>query len=162
MSTRWKEIEIDRPNLTGEIALWSPFAKALQNADLNVLTSGSLEAALKLREENRLEGMRLFFRRVWNACKDPDEFLDPNSLNLTVELDERVAEAKSEWRKIDQDLFKWFGAAGSALVAGAFANFLPAAGVAVVGGAFGLVDAHLKRTAFKERYPAAFFLDLKK
>lgn len=162
LGTRWKEIELDRPNLTGEMALWSPFAKALQNAELNILNSSSLEAALKLRNENRLEGMRLFFRRVWNACKNPDEFVDPNALNLTVELDDRVAEAKSEWRKIDQDLFKWFGVAGSALVAGAFANFLPAAGVAVIGGTVGLIDAQIKRSAFRERYPAAFFLDLKR
>lgn len=162
LDTRWKEIELDRPNLTGEIALWSPFAKALQNSELQILNSSSLEAALKLRNENRLEGMRLFFRRVWNACKDPNEFLDPNALNLTVELDERVAEAKSEWKKIDQDLFKWFGAAGTALVAGAFANFLPAALAAGVGGTFGMIDAQIKRSAFRERYPAAFFLDLKR
>lgn len=163
LPVRWKEIELDRPNLHQEMAIWSPFAKALQNAELSVLDSTSLEVALQLRTEGRLERMRLFFRKVWNSCKNPDDFGAVNSLNLDVELQERVSEARFEWDKIDQDLGKWFGLAGSAAVVAASSGFMPVAfGTAAVGGIASLVDAHLKRKSLKEKLPAAFFLGLKK
>ena len=163
LPVRWKEIELDRPNLSQDMAIWSPFAKALQNAELSVLNSTSLEIALKLRNEGRLERMRLFFRKVWNNCKNPDDFSAVNSLNLDVELQERVSEARYEWDKIDQDLTKWFGVTGSAVVVAASTGFIPAAlGAAAVGGVASLADAHFKRKSIQEKYPAAFFLGLKK
>jgi hypothetical protein len=105
--------------------------------------------------------MRLFFRKVWKSCREPDIFSEENAVNLSAELNEKIAEADSEWRKIDQDLLKWFGASGGALVSSGLVGFVPAASVAAVTGVTGLIQAHLKRAAFKERYPAGFFLGLR-
>jgi hypothetical protein len=164
LPTRWKEIELDRHNQADDLAIWSPFAKALQNADLKILNSTSLDAALMRRSENRLEGMRLFFRRVWNASKEPEDFSESNALNLAGELKDRIGEAKSEWEKIDQDLIKWVGggmSAMAAVVGSGMAGFVPVATAAAVGGITSLVDSHRRRVSLRERFPAAFFLGLK-
>jgi hypothetical protein len=158
---RWKEIELDRKSAGIDVAGWTPFAKALQNSDLKVLDNVSLNAALTLRQENRLEALRLFFRRVWESCRDPEEFSDANAANLTAELDEHVREANAEWAKIDQDLMKWFGAQGAAITSAGLIGFVPAATAAAITGAAGLIQAQLKRSAFKERFPASFFLTIK-
>lgn len=163
METRWKEIELDRPNMTGDLAAWTPFAKALQGAELRALDKTSLEAALTLRKENKLAGMRMFFRKVWRACSHPDEFASPNALNLATELNEKISEARSEWAKIDQEILKWFGTAGGAIAAASFAGFLPAAAAgsaAAISGVAALTSAHIGRRTFRERYPAGYFLRL--
>lgn len=163
MEPRWKEIELDRAAMTGNLAAWSPFAKALQSAQLRALDKTSLDAALTLRKENRLEGMRMFFRKIWKSCRDPHEFAEPNALNLVAELHEKISEARSEWSKIDQDILKWFGTAGGAIAAASFAGFLPAAAAgsaAAVSGIAALASARMGRRSFRERYPAGYFLRL--
>lgn len=163
--TYWKQIELDREKAGVNSAEWTPFAKALQNSELKVLNNVSLEAALTLRKENRLEALRLFFRRVWKNCRDPEIFSETNAANLTAELDERIREAKSEWNKIDHDLVQWFGAPVAAISSAGLTGFLPAA-PAIVGaaatGAVGLIQSALKRSSYKERFPAGFFLTIKK
>jgi hypothetical protein len=163
--TYWKQIELDRKKSGVNSTEWVPFSKALQNSELKIFNNVSLDAALKLRKDNRLEGLRLFFHRVWKDCRDSEEFSESNALNLTAELDERIGEAKSEWDKIDQDLIKWFGAPGAAISSVGFTGFLPAApaiAAAAATGAVGLIQSALRRSSFKERFPASFFLTLKK
>jgi hypothetical protein len=165
MEYRWKELELDRPKASSGDEQWAPFAKALQNAELKVLSNVPISAALRLREENRLEPMRLFFRKVWKSCREPDQFSKENATNLAAELNDKIGEAEAEWRKIDQDLLKWFGAAGGPIVTAAFSGFVPAvaaaAGASLVGAA-ALIQSHLKHSQFQDRYPAGFFLGLKK
>ena len=161
LRSRWKEIEFDRREARIDEQKWSPFAKALQNSDLRILNKIPLHAALQLRKENRLENMRLFFRKVWNSSSNPDEYSEDNAVNLASELKARVNEARTEWSKIDQELLKWFGISGSALVTSGLVGFVPAASASAVGGVTGLIQAHLKRNDYKERYPAGFFLGLK-
>jgi hypothetical protein len=158
---RWKEIELDRAKTVPD-ENWEPFAKALQHAPFRVLKNIRLDDALRLRSESRLEHMRLFFRKVWISCRQPDQFSRENAVNLAAELDERVAEAEAEWKKIDQDLVKWVTGTGASVTAAAFAGFLPAAAAATVGAAGTLIHSKLKRIAFKERYPAGFFLGPKR
>jgi hypothetical protein len=64
MRALWKEVELDRSAAGIDVRAWSPFAKALQESDLKVLDNVPLRAALTLREENRLESLRLFLRKV--------------------------------------------------------------------------------------------------
>jgi hypothetical protein len=162
LRTRWIEVELDRTSAGIDLQGWSPFAKALQESDLKVLNDVPLQAALQLREERRLESLRLFFRKVWKSCRDPDEFSAQNAVNLSAELHDEIAKANQEWKKIDQELLKWLGGAGAAIISSGVVGFVPAAAAAVVTGTTGLIQARLKRTAFKERFPAGFFLGLKK
>jgi len=161
LRTRWKEVELDRESAGIDLQGWSPFAKALNESDLKILNSVPIKAAFRLREENRLESLRLFFRKVWKSCRDPDEFSNENAVNLSAELREEVSKANEEWQKIDQQLLKWIGATGGAVVASGVFGFVPAASAAAVTGITGLIQSRMKRHAFKERYPAGFFLGLK-
>jgi hypothetical protein len=161
LRTRWKEVELDRASAGIDLQRWSPFAKALQESDLKVLNAVPLPAAFRLRKENRLESLRLFFRRVWKNCSDPDEFSDVNALNLSAELREEISKANEEWQKIDQQLLKWLGLTGGAVISSGLVGFVPAASAAAVTGITGLIQSRLKRRVFKERYPAGFFLGMK-
>jgi hypothetical protein len=162
LRVRWKELELDRQAGRIDLEGWSPFAKTLQECDFKLLNNVPMQAALKLREEKRLESLRLFLRKVWSNCRDPDEFSASNAVNLAAELREEVAKANEEWRKIDEDLLKWIGVAGAQLVTSGVVGFVPAAAGAAVTGITGLIHASMKRNAFKDRYPAGFFLGLRK
>ena len=160
LRSRWKEVEIDRKNAGIDENGWSPFAKALQATELSVLSNIPLQAALRLRSENRLEAMRLFFRKLWLKCREPDTFSESNAVSLASELQERIAESRDEWSKIDQDLLKWLGATSGAVVTAGLIGFVPAASAGVVTGVTSLIQAQMKRTSFNNRYPAGFFIDL--
>lgn len=160
LKSRWKEIEIDRSSAGIDDKKWSTFAKALQNSELKILDSIPLSAALRLRQENRLESLRLFFRKIWKSCKNVDDFSEENSINLSSELADKIREAKSEWNKIDQDLLKWLGGTSGALLSAGLVGWVPAAAGAVGTGVTGLIQSHLKRNSFKDQYPAGFFLSI--
>jgi hypothetical protein len=161
LESRWKEMEIDREEGGDNSKIWGPFAKALQNSKLKILDEVSLDGVYRLRSENRLEALRLFFNKVWRSCRESNEFAEANAVNLASELTEQVNEAEAEWKKIDIDLVKW-GTSGSLAVASAI-GFLPEAVTELaVGGAsagiFALAQSHLRRASFKNQYPAGFFL----
>jgi hypothetical protein len=159
--SRWKEVELDRQAAGIDLHGWSPFAKALQESELKVLSNVPLGAALTLREEHRLESLRLFLRKVWRSCRDPDEFSSANAVNLSAELRDEVAKANDEWKKIDRDLLKWLGGSGAALVTSGVVGFVPAATAAAITGVTGLIHSSIRRSTFRDRYPAGFFLGLK-
>jgi len=158
LHVRWKEIEFDHEHATGKTAIWSPFAKALQNAHLKVLSDVTIQAAFALRREQRLEKMRHFFNRVWRACREPAPYAEANAANLAAELDHRVREAEAEWENIDKELLKWFGATGGTLLSSGIVGFVPAAAAAIATGVAGLVRSQWQRKSFKRRFPAALFL----
>jgi hypothetical protein len=165
LPSRWKEVEIDREAEGAGLGSWTPFAKAFQAAPLKVLGNVPLSAALTLRKEERLDDMRRFLKRVWKASRANDEMSDANGEALKDELIERIREADHEWRKIDQELVKWFtvqsGAAVAALprVGTGGASWLAGGWMLGAVGAFG--NAWYQRARFHRRYPAAFFLTLK-
>jgi hypothetical protein len=161
MAFRWKEVEFDHQYATGHTREWSPFAKALQNADLKILNNIPIQSALQIRKENRLEQMRLFFNRIWRTCRCAEPFSEDNAINLAAELDERVHEAESEWQNIDKQLLKWLGGTLATLVSSSVVGFTPAAAAAVVTGSTGLALAQWQRKSFKNRFPAGFFLGIK-
>ncbi len=147
---KWKEIEIDRKEANIDTE---------GNIDLNV--------ALKLRkEEGRLEDFRLFLRQVWTAVKTDEPFDYENIINLAAELHQKVREAEEEWKKIDRDLIKWFGGElvagilGGQLISSGNAAWMAAA-VATAGITNLFVSQH-QRQSFPRRFPAAFFMDLRK
>lgn len=162
---KWKEIELDRGSHNAENGLWSPFAKALQEAPLKYLDGVRLEHALRLRSEGRLESLRAFLLRVWKSARTDSPFEVANPRLLAEELRHEVRNAEQEWRKIDDDLIKLVGAelaagilAAGPLIASGHALFVAAA--AVSAGVSTLGASLLRRKGFPDVFPAAFFMKL--
>lgn len=158
---RWFELQLDYSLVRGNLRNWSPFSKALQNANLRVLDKVPLPAALRLRKENRLESMRLFLRKIWQSSRTEEEFSEENALNLAAELNEKINEAEAEYKRIDRQLLKWIGAS-AVLLASGVGDFVPRASAAAVTGALSLISSEWQRRSFKVRYPAGFFLNVKR
>ncbi len=100
-------------------------------------------------------------------CVSENPLDDRNIQALADELTHHINEAESEWKKIDQELLKWFGLELSSAIAAlpqmtssGSAQFL-GAGVALAG-VTNLAVSWLKRASFSTRYPAGFFLRLKR
>lgn len=163
LSVKWKEIELDRAGRSTETDVWSPFAKSYQEAEFRYLNDVSIEDAFRLREEQRLSGLRTFLRGVWKQACDPTSFDRINARLLADELAAEVAKAKAEWDKIDQDLLKTAVAGSGAgllaagpMIASGHGVFLAAATIA--GGIGSLAAAARSRKRFADEFPAAFFL----
>lgn len=164
--SKWKEIEIDREKGNANNEEWTPFAKAFQNLELKYLNHLSLKHALILRNENRLGSLRVFLRKVWKSARTTDQFSKANAKLLAEELKEEIIKADEEWKQIDRNLIKWFGAelgtgllAAGPLIASGYGTLLAAA-VATSGiTTLGVIQS--ERKSFKNKYPAAFFLKLK-
>lgn len=161
MRVRWMEMALDRQEAGIDLQGWSPFAKALQECEMKIINNVPLEYALRLREEQRLESMRLFLRRVWLESKTSEPFSEENAVNLAAELEGEVEEANREWEKIDLELLSWLGAAAGELVVAGVAGFVPTASAAVLTGAIGLLKAKKQRKTFHREFPAGFFLGLR-
>jgi hypothetical protein len=168
LPSKWKEVEIDRANLGVELGNWTSFSKAFQSVEFKFLNRVPLRSALRLRQGGRLDSMRSFLRRTWRTAREPNELSEESARNLSDELGDRIAEAEHEWREINVDLSKWLGA--DAVLAGALgapqiatgnAAWLAGLGFAVAAAAISGSAWYKKRTLV-DRYPAAFFLDLKR
>jgi hypothetical protein len=165
LPSRWKEIELDRSEAGIDVGNWSAFAKAFHNVDIRYLNNVPLDLALRLRQEGRLEPLRLFLRKVWRSA-GPETSYDPSAAeNLAAELHEKIREAEDEWAKIDRDLLKWLrgiGTLAAPFVVKSGGEWLAAAVAAVTAGVGSLAVAAHQRAGFENRYPAGFFLKLKK
>lgn len=165
LTVRWREIELDREGHSAENKVWAPFAKAVQRTPLKYLNEIRIEHALILRQEQRLESLRLFLRRVWKDACTGDPFDETNSILLAEELGEQIKKTEEEWKQIDRDLMTMIGTelkaglfAAGPLIALGHAEFLAAAAAAA--GALALGSAGVKRHSFPDKYPAAFFMKL--
>lgn len=162
ISARWKEMELDRVNNSQLETMWTPFSKALNDSSVHYLDNVKLEDALRLRKDGYLSGMRGFLKKTWqSACDVNRPFSEQNAKLLSEELNQEILKAEIEWKKIDQNLVKFFLAGGAATyVVSGGAGFLPAIGAAVAGGV-GLLSAHNQRKTFQIQHPAGFFIKLK-
>lgn len=162
LHVKWKEIELDRAGRSGETQAWSPFAKAFQDAELKYLDNVSIQDALTLRKEERLQNLRAFLRRVWKQACDPQSFDQVNGRLLAEELQSEVQKADEEWKQIDRELLKYVGAAGAGLITsmpiiGSGQGIFVAAAAVLAGGAAVGVSAW-QHYGFEDKFPAAFFL----
>jgi len=165
LRSRWLELESEFESVKGNLRNWAPFAKAFDAAPLRVLDSVPLESALELREQKRLESLRLFLRKVWASSREAEAFAEENAIGLAAELQEKIREADVEFKKIDQDLIKWVGiagAAGATLLTSGVAAFIPAASAAVTGASAALVRSTWQHRSFRMQFPAGFFLSVPK
>lgn len=164
LTSKWKEIEVDRAGRSGDTDVWSPFAKAFQEAEFKYLNDVSIDDAFRLRQEDRLGTLRTFLRRVWKQACDPNSFDKVNGVLLADELAAEVAKARAEWDKIDQELLRTAGATGAGLLAAGpmigSGQGLFLAGAAVLAGGATLVATARQRRRFPDQFPAAFFLRL--
>jgi hypothetical protein len=166
LQARWAAIEHDRRQHTAENAVWSPFAKAVQNTKLYYLNNLRLDHALKLRSEQRLESVRAVLTSVWDKMRGDEPFDERNAVELANRLTEAVNDAEAEWLNIRKDVVKFGGggiaagiaSAADAAITSGHAMFMAAA--AVVGSATFLTWSRLKEAAYLKKYPASFFMDL--
>lgn len=161
LPSRWKEIELDRQGMNIDPRRWNPFSKAFQNLDFRFLDTVDLQFALQLRKEKRLQNLRSFLKKVWNESSLEDKYDEENAENLAAELLDKMRESEEEWKKIDRDLIKHTGmTALAAVLAIGHIHWLPPV-IGIIGEATGLGVSHHRRSTFRDRYPAAMFLDLK-
>jgi hypothetical protein len=166
LQAKWAMIENDRKQSGPETEVWSPFAKAVQNAKLHYLNNLSLDHALKLRTEGRLENLRSFLTGVWEKVRGNEPFNEQTAIHLANDLTAAVGEADAEWNQIKKDLVKIVGtslsagamSAGPAIAAG-HALWLAAAGV--VGTASVALWSKFQKKAYLKKHPAAFFMNLR-
>ncbi len=163
---RWFEIEKDRDSQGIQAEDWTPLAHAFQTLPFKFLNNVPMEAALRLRKEERLTEMRSFLQRVWRASSSQGKPMSHQTAQVFAdELKGRLDHAETEWKDIDLELLRWFGKETAAAVA---AVPLIATGNAswLAGGLAVAATTNLAVSAFKhhtlERTPAAFFLDLKR
>lgn len=164
LHVRWKELELDRRGRAEEVDAWSPFAKAMHGASLKYLDDVSLEDALSLRKDGRLEDLRAFLRRVWKQACDTTSYADVNGQLFAEELQSEIRKAEDEWAQIDRDLLKSSGGIGAGLATAANligsgqGEFLAAA--TLIAGIPLLAASAWQRRGFPDKFPAAFFLRL--
>lgn len=166
LEVRWAMIEHDRREQHAENSVWSPFAKAMQNAKLTYLNNLDLTHALRLRQEGRLLSLRSLLTSVWEKVRGDDPFDEQAAVHLANNLTDAVNEAEAEWFAIKKDITKYGagGLAAGAVSAGpmiATGNALWAAAAAVAGTAGMAIWSRYQNASFLKRYPAAFFIDLK-
>lgn len=164
LASKWKEIEMDRAYAKVDPELWAPLAKAFQGVPFNYLNNVDLEAALRLRTEDRLEPLRGFLRRLWASASRENLYSQENAVQLASELQHYVNESEAEWSRIDQDLLKWFGgeAAFGAVTAIASGQAAWYAGAVAAAGLVNIGVAQWQRKEFWKLHPGAVFMDLRK
>jgi hypothetical protein len=165
MEFRWELIRRDHSAAGRESKVWSPFAKAIQNTRWRYLNGVGLEDALRLRKEERLEGVRSVLRKAWAQDASNDPFDEARAVLLAEQMTDAVREAESEWASIQSEAAKWSGGAISAavlaagpIVAAGQAEWL--AGSAAAGAVALGLSAHATTKSFNKRYPAGFFMNL--
>jgi transcriptional regulator with XRE-family HTH domain len=118
----------------------------------------------KIKEVLRLRfELKMGQREIARACSISQSTVHEYLKAATAagdELAQSYNEAKAEWKKIDLDLLKWaVPTVAGGLATGLLSLGLPAAGFAVAG-VGELIQAHMKRTNFRQTVPMSIFIDL--
>ena len=168
LEMRWAVIKHDRRKQIAENTVWSPFAKAVQNTRLHYLNNLTLDHALRLRKENRLQGVRTVMVDAWDRARTDHPFDERGAVDLANRLNDAVNEAEAEWHEVKAEVLKGGGTAlatsfaslgGAAIVTG-HAAFVAAA--AILGPLTAGAWAKMKQAAYLKKYPAAFFMNVSK
>ena len=158
---KWHAIEKMRSELSAHSRVWSPFAKAMQGLELKFLEGVNLEVALRLRQENRLSGVRSVLQKAWKADLTENAFDEENSIYLAQNMEDEIRNAEAEWDSIQAELAKYWaaeGVAGTALVASG--NIEIAAAATIIAATGTGIFATAKRRGFHKKFPASFFMNL--
>jgi hypothetical protein len=161
---RWEEI-LRSQDLSDDAKTWSPLTRAFQQLRFKFLDKVNSNFACSLRKDGRLEGFRSYLRKVWRAV---DGGVDPSKAQATArdfsdELTQAYHDAQAEWGGIDRDLLKWAvpKLGGAALVGGTLSPLFAAGGF-VVAGVSEIIQAEMKRRAFRQKVAMSVFIDLER
>ena len=162
MKFRWQEILSAKKELDATAQTWTPLTNAFQHLKFKFLENVDSRFACSIRQEGRLEGLRSYLRKLWNAVGGEPDPTRSEALarDFGDELAGAYQQAQSEWASIDRDLVKWASAtAAGAMAAGIFSPSFAAGGfvVAAVGE---LIQAEMKRREFRKKIPMSVFIDL--
>src|ERR1700730_10025291 len=158
---RWREILAAKQDLDATALTWTPLTNAFQQLTFKFLDKVDTEFACTLRKEGRLEGFRSYLRRVWAAVGGEADIsrAEPQARDFRDELSQAYSEAQAEWIAIDRDLLKWaVPTVAGALASGHFSPMI--AGGFAVAGLGEIVQAEMKRRAFRKKVPMSVFIDL--
>lgn len=102
-------------------------------------------------------------RKLWHAVEGGSDSSKSEAAarDFGDELTQAYNDAKAEWDGIDRDLLKWAvpKLGGAALAGGKFSPLFAAGGF-VVAGVSEIIQAEMKRRAFRKRVPMSVFIDL--
>lgn len=91
--------------LRGTNPFWTKFSTLHSGVKLNYLNGVDVSFALKLREEDRLSGVRKSLREISSVLDNTDlnEITETEILNLNDNFKEAVKSSETEWEKINDD-----------------------------------------------------------
>lgn len=167
---RWREILSAADKLDPSAQTWSPLTNAFGNLNFKFLNNVDSNFAVTMRKEGRLGGFRSYIRKLWDTV---DGNPDPSRIDMLArefkdELEGEYSKVEAEWSEIDRDLMKWAIPAIGGVISSVGAILTGHYSLAVPGGGFGLggvnelIQAHMKRTAFRKKTPLSVFIDLNK
>jgi len=159
---RWEEI-LRAQDLDPNAKVWSPLTQAFQQLKFKFLDKVDSNFACSLRKDGRLEGFRSYLRKVWHTVEGSTDASKSEAAarDFGDELTQAYNEAQAEWNGIDRDLLKWAvpKLGGAALAGGKFSPLFAAGGFAVAG-ISEIIQAEMKRRAFRQKVPMSVFIDL--
>lgn len=159
---RWEELLSAAQSLPELAQVWTPLTKAFQELDFKFLENVDSAFACQMRNEGRLESFRAFLRRLWTSLGGQPDAAKMSTLAMDFkdELSAEYQKAEADWNQIDRDLVKWGGTAvAGAVASGGLALDLPALGFALAG-VTQLLNARMRRRAFRQSIPLSVFIDL--
>jgi hypothetical protein len=167
IKTRWNEILSVGKSLPETAQVWSPLTNAFQQLDFKFLNNVDTNFAHSLRVDGRLEGFRVYLRRLWNSLDGSPDLSKQESLarDFRDELVDAYQNAESEWLKIDRELAMWAGGTAAAAVGassvipGGLSIALPLVGFGMTT-VIKLIEARSKRKEFRKKVPMSVFIDL--
>jgi hypothetical protein len=165
---RWKEILGARQELGTTAQVWSPLTNAFQQLDFKFLDHVDSKFACSIRQDGRLEGLRAYLRKLWNAVGGTSDPASSEGIarDYSDQLKQSFNEARAEWDSIDRDLLKWGvpkigGGIAAGLVTGHFSPAFAVGGFAVAG-ISEIMQAEMKRREFRKKVPMSVFIDLER
>lgn len=170
LRSKWVQLLKVHGSLSEASKTWSPLTCAFHELDFRFLNNVDARFALRMREEGRLEGLRLYLRKLWgslNAEPNPSR-IDSMVRDFRDELHDAYRKAEDEWKSIDRDLVKWSAgtmatvgavATGAAILTGGISLALPLI-TAGLSGFPPLVKSRFDRTSFRVKTPMSVFIDL--
>ena len=164
MHTKWREIIEARDEMSETARIWSPFTRAFQDLEFRFLNNVDPRFAQRIREDGRLESLRVLFRRIG---KDATEITDFGSLDSYVRdckdaLTGEYKKAQAEWAKIDESFLKWGsgGIAASSLISGHILPDIASLSVATLSTLAQLGIRFFNQRQFRKANPMSVFIDL--
>lgn len=170
MRSKWNDLMLFSDKMNEVSRVWSPLSQAFQSLTFKFMNNVDPNFALRIRQEERLEGLRRFLNKVWQEVKGEPSIdkAERLALDFTDELQDEYKKALEDWNKIDRGIVSWSGAAisggmvgGDAILSGHLNPWLGAAS-AVLALSTTVYGSTRARKEFRAKNPMSVFIDLSK